>query len=325
MAIQTQRFNELTASLYAANVEEFRIRLLLDGMLNALNGAGGCTVSGSPARTPITFSGGSTSCDQTFNEMLPYYIQAVNRYTKDVQQVNDVATAATYANWTSDVTNLLSHLSASTHCNDVTSKSPSADGGDCKFQYTLVGYKNRTGLNAVKSDAYIVFVPTQGFTLADNSETESVNFEPGMVDVVTCAKVPPLIPSFGVLSANTHYVFGRAGATAVLTEEDWLQPGALNDPARGNNPAVAFQPVETYSAADNGFGYDWYGVNFGGNAWAIGSFQYNGQTKYGYTSTPKINDLSVYDGWWNAIPYDPRNLYTGGTAPTIDVAKDCPA
>jgi hypothetical protein len=325
MAIQTERFNELTASLYASNVEEFRIRLLLDGMLNALNGNAGCTgYPGAPQRAPRPWSGGTTSCDQTFNEMLPYYVQAVNRYTKDVQQVNDVATAATYANWTSDAKKLLAHLYATTHCNDISTTTVHADGGDCKFQYTLVGYKNRTGLNAVKSDAYIVFVPTQGFTLANNAETESINFEPGMVDVVTCAKVPPLIPSFGVLNANTHYVIGRAGATAVLTEEDWMQPGYLTDPVR-TSTTPQFQPQETYSQADSGAPYDWYGVYFGGNPWAIGPFNYHGQTKYGYQSIPTINDMSVYDGWWNAIPYDPRNLYAGGAAPTISTAADCPA
>jgi hypothetical protein len=328
MAIQTQRFNELTAALYASNVEEFRIRLLLDGMLNSLNGAGGCTgrptngpqapIPGRPYRWPSD----ATSCDNTFNTLLPEYVKAVNRYTVDVHKVNDVASAAGFAAWQHDADNLLKHLA--NNCNDVTTtdaKAVNDAGGDCAFKYHLVGTKRRTGLHAVSADGYVVFVPTQGFTLADDAETENPNyFEPGMVDIVTCATVPPLIPAFGAINAKSHYVIGRAGATAVLTEEDWLQPGYLKDPARGNGNDIQFQPKENYVDADRGDPYDWYGVYYGGNSWQTGGFMYKGQQKFGYTSYPKINDLSAYDGWWNAIPYDPKKV-DDGTA--INTTNDC--
>ncbi len=325
MAIQTQRFNELTAALYASNVEEFRIRLLLDGMLNSLNGAGGCTGqpnNGVPtsASYNVTWPGSpATACAYTFNTMLSAYVKAVNRYTADVQKVNDVATASTFTAWNADAANLLKHLK--NNCNDLSTTTVSDAGGDCEFKYNLVATKARTGLNAVSADAYIVFVPTQGFVLANNAETENANlFEPAMVDIVTCAKVPPLIAAFGTLKAQSHYVLGRAGATAVLSEEDWLQPGYLKDPARGNGSDIEFQPYENYVPADSGFPYDWYGVYYGGNSWQTSGFMYNNQQKYGYTSNPVINDLSAYDGWWNAIPYDPKNVDSGAT---ISPANDC--
>lgn len=323
MAIQTQRFNELTAALYASNIEEFRIRRLLDGMLESLNGAGGCTGQpGTPNRTYYAWATSpTTTCDYTFNTLLTAYVKAVNRYTADVQKVNDVSSAASFTNWTSDATNLLAHLKS--NCNDTSSTSLdlNAAGGDCQFKYTLVATRARTGLNAVSADAYIVFVPTQGFTLANNAETENPNyFEPGMLDIVTCAKVPPLITGFGPISAKPHYVIGRAGATAVLTEEDWMQPGYLFDPVRGTGSNIQFQPYENYVPADQSLTYDWYGVYFGGNAWATSGFTYNGQQKYGYISNPTVNDLSAYDGWWNAIPYDPKNV-DSGTA--ISQANDC--
>jgi hypothetical protein len=321
MAIQTQRFNELTAALYASNVEEFRTRLLLDGMLNSLNGAAGC--GGQPA-SGRDFTTGAGTCPNTYNQLLFPYIQSVNRYTTDVSRVNDIATQATYANWTSDMQHLLTHLSSATNCNDVTTTTVNADRGDCAFQYTLNGYNIRTGLNAVSSDAYIVFVPTQGFTLNNNAENENGSlFDPGMVDVVVCKKVPPLIPAFASLNAKPHYVIGRAGATAVLVEDDWLQPGHLIDPARGASNNIPFQPNETYSPTDASLGYDWYGVMFGGNAWTIKPFPdpvIPGKTDYGYTSSPVINDLSAYAGWWNAIPYDPRKV----DSTPVSTTTECP-
>jgi hypothetical protein len=42
LAIQTERWNMMTAMLYASSVEEYRIRHILDGILLAENGAGGC-------------------------------------------------------------------------------------------------------------------------------------------------------------------------------------------------------------------------------------------------------------------------------------------
>jgi hypothetical protein len=325
MAVQTQRFNELTAALYTSNVEEFRTRLLLDGMLQTLNGAAGC--GGQPA-TGRDFATGTGTCPQTYNQLLFPYIQSVNRYTADVSRVNDIATQATYTNWSHDMSNMLTHLSSANVCNTIgsTAATVHADGGDCAFQYSLNGSGVRTGLNAVSSDAYIVFVPTQGFTLSNNAENENAQlFDPGMVDVVVCTKVQPLIPVFAALNAKPHYVIGRAGATAVLVENDWLQPGALQDQAR--SPATLFQPPEVYSTTDqptsSTLPYDWYGVLFGGNSWVIAGFpdpKIAGKTDYGYESYPVINDMSAYAGWWNAIPYDPRKV---DTAP-VNVAQECP-
>jgi Flp pilus assembly protein TadG len=139
MAIQTQHFNELTAALYASNVEEYRIRALQDGMLNALNGAGGCT--GAPptpkAKAQALFTTGTGTCDQVFNTLLPYYEEAVVRYGADVAELNNVATLATFSNWSADSASMLAHISSSSHCNTVSTTTVINDGGDCQFQYTL--------------------------------------------------------------------------------------------------------------------------------------------------------------------------------------------
>ena len=325
MAIQTQHFNELTAALYASNVEEYRIRALQDGMLNALNGAGGCT--GDPpspkAKGQALFTTGSGTCDQVFNTLLPYYEEAVVRYGADIAQLNNVATLTTYSNWTADSASMLTHISSSSHCNNVSTTVVVSDGGDCQFEYKLNGIGYRRGLNALEADAYNVVFPALGDTLANNTETENAQlFDPGMVDIVTCAKVPPLIPLFSALQAGSHYVRGRAGATAVLAVNDWLQPGVILDPARSGS--IAFQPYENYTSADSGLAYDWYGVWFGGNAWFTGTSTSSSGVVYpDFGSNETKNEFDAYAGWWTAIPYDPRLVVPGATPPTV--AADCPA
>ena len=311
VSVQTQRWNELTMALYTANVEEFRIRFLLDGMLQALDGAGGCgPVPGySNKYTTLTpFTTGPKTCPQTFLDLLPYYEKAVNRYTADVALVNNISSGADRTSWESDITNLLAHLSSSTHCNDVTNTAFNVDGGDCKITYTLNYKGTRSGLQSVSQDALEQWVSdgAGGYVPSpDNQPENPVLFDPGMVDVVTCAKVPPLIPSFGVLHAATHYVIGRAGATAVQFEEDWLVPGKLIDPIRGST--TTFQPDEQYSLTDSGDAHDWYGFHLDGNQYKVGSVTTNGHTYYGYAATLAVSELSAFTAFWSAVPYDMRN------------------
>jgi hypothetical protein len=214
---------------------------------------------------------------------------------------------------------MITHFN-STRCNNVNTTVPYNDGGDCQFKYTLNGTGYRTGLNALEADAYNVVFPALGDTLANNAETENAQlFDPGMVDIVTCAKVPPLISLFGKLQAKPHYVMGRAGATAVLAENDWLQPGVILDPARSGS--IQFQPYENYTSADSGLSYDWYGVWFGGTAWFTGTSTTAGGVTYpDYGTNATYNEFDAYAGWWTAIPYDPRKV--GAATPTT--AADCP-
>jgi hypothetical protein len=161
--------------------------------------------------------------------------------------------------------------------------------------------------------------------MPNNAETENAQlFDPGMVDIITCAKVPPIFPFFGALNAKTHYAIGRAGATAVMAEEDWLQPGMIVDPARGGS--VVFQPYENYTSADSTLSYDWYGVLFGGSSWSIATFQnptIPTQTETGYSSSASGNELDALVAWWGAIPYDPRKVIPNAVAPVT--ATVCPA
>jgi hypothetical protein len=320
MAIQTEHFNEITAVLYASNIEEVRARLLLDGMLNALNGGGGC--GGLPPSQKASgqglFTTGTGTCDQVFSNLLPYYEESVQRYTNDLFQLNDVATLTTYANWKSDSTAMMTHLDSSTHCNQTTTTVVVTDGGDCAFKYTLNGIAYRSGLSTDAADAY-KFSVHSSYPEIENP----LFFDPGMVDIVTCAKVPPVIALFGALHASTQYVIGRAGATGVIEEEDWLQPGTLIDPARGSS--IAFQPNENYTSADSTLGYDWYGVSFGGQTWSVVTTPdpfHTGVLDYSYSENASGNGLDVFASWWGAMPYDPRLVIPGAAAPTT--AAVCP-
>jgi hypothetical protein len=321
MAIQTQHFNEISALLYASNIEEFRARLLLDGMLNSLNGAGGC--SGLPTSQKASgqslFTTGTGTCDQVFANLMPYYEESVQRYTNDLFQLNDVATLTTYNNWKADSLAMVTHLDSSSHCNSPATTVVVSDGGDCAFQYTLNGIAARGGLSTDAADAYKFSVH------ASLPETENAAlFEPGMVDIVTCAKVPPILAIFGALNAKTHYAIGRAGATGVITEEDWFQPGALVDQPRGA-PSTVFQPNENYTSADSTLGYDWYGVSFGGVPWTVDTAPdpfHTGQIDYSYTENATAPGLDVFASWWGAMPYDPRNVVPGAAFPAT--AAICP-
>jgi hypothetical protein len=323
MAIQTQHFNEITAMLYASNVEEYRARLLLDGMLNSLNGGGGCgnlptsqKASGQP-----NFGTGTGSCDQVFANLLPYYEESVQRYTNDLFLLNDVATLTTFNNWSADSAAMITHLDSSTLCNTTTTTVVISDRGDCAFKYTLHAINPRGGLSTDATDAY------QFSVHASYPETENAAlFDPGMVDIVTCAKVPPVIAAFGALNAKTHYVIGRAGATGVITEEDWFQPGTLVDSARGTS--LFFQPYENYTPADapgTGLTYDWYGVSYGGTGWSVATTPdpfHTGQIDYRYVENNGTNGLDVFASWWGAMPYDPRLVAPSMPAPTA--AAVCP-
>jgi hypothetical protein len=323
MAIQTQHFNEITTLLYTSNVEEYRARLLLDGMLNALNGGGGCggLPSSQKAAAQPSFSNSTVagSCSQVFKNLLPYYEESVQRYTTDLFQLNDVAVLTTYTKWKSDSAAMLAHLDSSTHCNSTATTVVLPDAGDCAFQYTLNGIAYRSGLSTDAADAY------QFSVHASYPETENAQFfDPGMVDIVTCAKVPPIFPLFGALHAKTHYAIGRAGATGVIAEEDWFQPGTLVDPARGTS--IVFQPKENYTPADATLAYDWYGVSFGGTPWSVATTPdpyHAGQIDYRYVENATSDGLDAFASWWGAMPYDPRLVVPTAAPPTT--ATVCPA
>jgi hypothetical protein len=332
MSIQTQRFNEESIMMYTSNIEEMRLRHLLDGIALALSGSGGCTGMPSQYGTfPLSYTAtGGTTCEQVYSDLQIPYIQSVNRYTTDVSLLNSISYYATYQNFKADAQVVLNQISSSTNCNVANATAPNPIGGDCAMKYTLNGTAVKSAANGyplqpVNFDANTLFIP--GENQAENSwtggnDSENANlWAPAMVDVVTCAKVPPLIPSFGGFKFPTYYAIGRAGATAVAVTSDWMQPGGIKDPARGNT--IAFQPYEYFTAADKNDPIDYYGMNY--NNWTFQVVTYtqsNGQTFQGYSATgaPSYTFNMVWMPWWGVVPIDPRAV---GSNTAVNVANDC--
>ncbi|MDQ2908825.1 MAG: Tad domain-containing protein [Candidatus Eremiobacteraeota bacterium] len=343
VAIQAERWNLMTETLYASNVEEYRMRRMLDAMLLSINYSGGCSAkTGYIGNNP--YPGGNElafnfpleptksnpyltteffakftdegTCSRAYTDFHSQFTRSFNRYTNDIKYLNDVTALATYDNWQKDANSLL--VTLATDCNGVsaTAKTLHADGGDCAFKYTMPGSGYRTGLASVAEDAQKILVPglkSRSTVYPDDYENKQL-FAPVKVDIVTCRIVPPLIPSFGPFKLKPTYAIGRAAATNVQIEQDWFDPGALDDPLRA--PGVVFQPPEPYtqsSADDTGqssSAYDWYNVDYGGNPTTAYS-------AYGVFAAPVTTDeLSARFGWWNAIPVTPF-------AGPVDPAKVC--
>ena len=299
LSVQTERWNMTTETLYAANVEEYRIRRLLNGILMTTENSGGCAQAG--------------TCGASYMALRTAYLQAVNRYTNDVNLLNNVASFAAQTQTAADATSLLAHMTSPSYCNQPTTPKGSINvaGLDCGFTYTVAGVQARTGLQDLKYDAQGICVPGLGRVCTGAPDTEASDFAPLQVDVVACAIVPPAIPSFWMFKTQPYYAIGRAAATSVMFEEDWFEPGALYDSVRG--PNVFFQPSEKYDTTPVGSGvYDWYLVNFGGNgatAWSA----------YGAFTEPfDVDEMSARLGWWNSIPIKPF-----APASTINLSTAC--
>lgn len=305
MSVQAERYNELNVAMYGTAVEEYRLRHLLYGILLAANDSGGCQDSYAhyySQTAPGTVDPGT--CMEVYSDLSHAYILSLNRYTEDVKLLNDFSHYASWSWFTGDATNLLSHLQNSTDCNNPTPVAVHIDGTDCGFQYHVVTTQVRTGLLAVQEDAQDILVPglgKQSTQYGVDTENQAL-FAPGEIDVTTCAAIPPIVPNFGPMQLARQYAIGRAAAANVQIEEDWMQPGAIYDPA-GRPLNTTFQPQENYSelnaGTDTSENYNWYGVNFGGNA-AVA------YVNYGVFNQPNYTDeFSVRMGWWNAIAIKP--------------------
>lgn len=341
VAIQAERWNLMSEMLYASNIEEYRMRRVLDAMLLTVNYSGGCSsrtgyIGDDPYQYELAFNypreptksnpyltwpffahfNDEGTCNRAYTDLHNQFTRSFNRYTADIKFLNDVTALSTYGNWRKDADSLL--VSLATNCNGPSenAKTLHAAGGDCAFKYTMPGAGYRTGLLAVDEDAQKILVPGQtsrSGVYPNDSENKDL-FAPVKVDIVTCRIVPPIIPSFGPFVLKPTYAIGRAAATNVQIEQDWFDPGSLDDPLRG--PSQVFQGAEHYaqsSGDDTNSGnkaYDWYDVDYGGNP----TTAYPG---FGVFAAPVTTDeLSARFGWWNAIPLTPF-------AGPVDPARVC--
>jgi hypothetical protein len=272
LALQSQQYNEMTMALYGSSVEEFRVRRLLHAMLLAVHDQGGC--------------GTDAACETVYQALRPEFLKAVQRYTNDVIVTNRITANLDFATTKADAAALLARFGSAAGCTGA--------GADCSFAYRLVDMSPRTeGLETVKMDALGILKPS----FAKNTGPATVNaalFAPARVEVAVCARVAPIVPAFFGFALRPFYAVGRAAATAVMVEQDWLQPGQVANPVTGG----VFQPGERYVSPFTP-AYDWYGVDFGGNATQAFA-------TYDVFSAALVSDeFSTRLGWWNSIPIRP--------------------
>lgn len=269
LSLQTQEFNAMNAALYAASIEEYRIRALLNGMVLASHQQGGC--------------GNLTDCSSVENQLESKYDQAVSRYTDDVKTLQRVTATLTYGNVKNDAKALLSRIE---NC------SAPMDAAECGvFHYGALVIQQRADTQYVDMDAKRVIRPYVGVT---TGLSLSRLFAPVQVEVSVCAVVKSLVPSFYNWQFAPFHAMARGAATAVMVEEDWLQPGTLLN----LYTALPYQPKEQQQTVTGAFN-SFYDLDFGGNSNVVVPGQ-------GYGSTIGTTGFySVYLGWWNSIPIHP--------------------
>ena len=319
MSMQAERYNMLMVALYGTSVEEYRMRHLLQSVLLAANDSGGCQDNWSYYNFNTGASAEGT-CAAVYADTSREYIAALNRFTDDVKLLNDYSNNTQWKNWVADTTSLQVHLNANCNQPSYQGVNVHADGADCAFAsaYHVVSQAKRTGLSAVQEDAQNILVPSLGKTSSiANDQENNLLFDPGQVDVTTCVQIPPVVANFGPMHMKPKYAIGRAAATNIMIEQDWMQPGAVFDPA-GRPANTVFQPYEIYTDflastsstnGDTNETYDWYGVNFGGNS-AVAYVNYDDFNQPTYS-----DEYSVKLGWWNAIAIKPF-----AAAPSVSTA-----
>ncbi len=281
LALQTQQFNEMNSALYASAVEEYRIRTILYGLELTAYGNGGCSAD--------------SSCTVRYATLYNAYLKSVARYHDEIVLLNRITANMDATTMRNDATAVVAHLANPGVCGKT-------GGGDCAFSYALLDFSPRTPVYTVVKDARAFITPSYG----DNMNVASgVNpsLLPAQTEVSVCADIPSPIPAFLNFKPKPFRVIARAAATAVMVEQDWFQPGQLNNPWTNNR----YQPKETWSgsASNDGLNVDWYDTDFGGN-----SSQANSSSN-GYMFGIDQDEFSTFTGWWNSVPMRPYS----GTQP----------
>lgn len=296
LTIQTTQWNETEATLHAAAVEEYRLRVTMNDLLEVIHGDGGCSSSTSP------------TCAQLYANLRQNYLDSLTRYTNDVSILGRVSNPS----WTSQVAEIQAALA------QYQQECGSTEGGDCAFDYTMIQATPRpdTYTEDVYADCcnFVVGGGTSGNPKQDLTPME--------LEVVACANVTPLVPNFWNWGATQYQVVGRAAATSIMDTQEFLWVGSIENPDSATN--AVFQPSEyPESSNDQSEGFanndEYYRLDFGGNP----SETYNtgdpstSNGSNGFTYSAKYPGLLTADGWWTAIPIQPfvGNLTPGSSFP----------
>ncbi len=284
LTVQTSQWNETVATLHATAVEEYRIRFIVNDILQVVHGTGGCYQNNSFA-----------TCDTMYQNLRQAYFDATTRYSNDILMLERVS-APGYPEQIAAMKQLLSGYQA--NCGKT-------NGGDCAFSYALVHPEARANdfLEDVYSDSCC-------FTVGGGSRAAPTeNMTPMQLEVMTCAKVPAPFPRIFNFNAAPTTVIGRAAATSIMATQEFMYAGSIENNLTGN---AVFQPAEYPESATNRpvlSGNDRnYRIDFGGNpnnsdnvgspltAFNFGLFVGGAQRDQG---------MLVATGWWTSLGIKP--------------------
>jgi hypothetical protein len=276
LSVQASSWNQQLSLLYAAGVEEYRIKQVLAGIRLAANDDASCRAA----------AGG---CWGEFVKLRRAYHAAVDRYTTDIQLVSR-ASQYSLAQAESDARAIVTDFQ--TNCGK-------ANGGDCAFSYNVTDVRKRVGaLNDVRQAGGVWWINT-----GTSQAAPSDSYTPAQIEIVVCADVAPMVPNVLGFKPPVFRAVGRAAATSAMVTQEWIQPGQIVNPRTGKK----FQPVEDYRVGGTSttFGKDWFQVDFGGNdATAFAAKNY-------FIQDMSHDEFSAATGWWSSIPIKP---YSGALA-----------
>ncbi len=294
LSVQTTQWNETEAVLHASAVEEYRLRVTMNDLLETIHGDGGCTKS-----TPT-----QETCTSIYQTLRHNYLDALQRYTNDVSIMGRISAPG----WTQQVSEIQAALAQyQQYCG-------TPEGGDCSFDYTLVEVTPRP--NTYTEDVYADCCNwvVGGGTSSGN---QKLDLTPMQLEIVTCANVTPWIPNFWNWNAHSYQVVGRAAATSIMDTQEFLWVGSMVDPA--STSGAVLQPSEyPENASDQPVGFfnndQYYRIDYGGNPnIADNTGDPSTVSGGGYYYTASYPGLQAADGWWTAMPIQPfaGNLTAG--------------
>lgn len=341
LSVQTTQWNETESALHAAAVEEYRLRVTMDDLLEVMHNSGGCNTYGestlsqsqaSPSSPGSYFAqpfyrgggGGSTptpsptasptasptpnaqSCVTLYAALRQNYFDELTRYTNDVTVLGRLSTPT----WSTQVQEIKSALA------QYQADCGTTAGGDCAFDYTVVEVTPRptTYLEDVYADccSFVVGGGTSG--------NPKLDLTPMEIEVVACAKITPWVPSFWHWGGAAVDVVGRAAATSIMASQEFMYVGSLVNPA--STSSAVFQQAEypestTGSSLGFGNGDQYYRIDYGGNPndpYNSGNpASSNGVSGFMYSA--RNPGLEVADGFWSTMAIKPfAGILTPGTS-----------
>lgn len=275
---QVTQLNQLSLSLYSANVEEYRLRSLLNSLLLDVRRSGGCDPD--PVTIPyITFPPSiDDNCVANYPALRNAYFASVARYTTDVKLVETVA----------DVTESEEYTAMYAMIDRLEQTCAATTG--CDYHYTANPPAPRGNLGVVQADA--VAYSLDG---ADHGMTSSPNgaLTPQIADVTVCKNVKGILPSIFGVSLGPMVVYARSAATPIAVTEEWFEPGLTTNP-KTQLPYQQSEYWAAYNTLDNA-GFDWNEVHFSGNSAKADPI------KSAFLSTIQndAGEFSAYVNWWS--------------------------